>query len=378
MRIGIDALPLSRQRTGIGNYVQGLVEALPRLAPQHEYFLYANKEVGLNLPEGCVHERIDRPFRRCPESLWLASRVASLARKDRVDVFWSTSPILPPGIPDGVRKICTVYDLVWLRFPETMTAKNLLVHRMFARKAVDNADQVVVISRSTGEDLVRLMDVSPGKIKLVYPGIDERYKPEDAEKAAEYISVKYGVPRRYMAAVATLEPRKNLRLLVDVLQILKSAGELTCALLIAGGSGWKNSNLHREVQAAGLTEHEIRFLGYVPDEDLRSFYSGAQVFLFPSLYEGFGIPPVEAMACGTPVVASDARPMPEVLGDAAILQSPTNANRFAEAIGKVLADKSLRSGLQRAGMRRAAGFRYEVGAEQLLQVFGAPTTVGAV
>jgi glycosyltransferase involved in cell wall biosynthesis len=176
-----------------------------------------------------------------------------------------------------------------------------------------------------------------------------------------------------MAAVGTLEPRKNLRLLVEVLQILKTEGKLNCALLIAGASGWKNAHLYREIQAAGLTEDEIRFLGCVPDDDLQSFYSGAQVFLFPSLYEGFGIPPVEAMACGTPVIASDAHPMPEVLGEAAILEPPTSARRFAMAIAKILEDKSLRFRLQSAGVRRAQEFRYEAAAEQLLQVFGAST-----
>jgi glycosyltransferase involved in cell wall biosynthesis len=265
-------------------------------------------------------------------------------------------------------KIVTVYDLVWVRFSETMTAKNLLVHRMFARKTIGSADAVVVISRSTGEDLVQLLGVPAEKIKLVYPGVHERYKPQDPEKAAAYISTKYRVPERYMAAVGTVEPRKNLKLLVKVLELLKSNGKLKCPLLIAGAGGWKNSHLYREIQAAGLTDAEIQFLGYMPDEDLPFFYSGAQVFLFPSFYEGFGIPPVEAMACGTPVIASNAQPMPEVLGDTAMLEPPTSVERMADAILKVLGDESLRRSMRAAGIQRAQKFGAERCAREMLRV----------
>jgi glycosyltransferase involved in cell wall biosynthesis len=139
--------------------------------------------------------------------------------------------------------------------------------------------------------------------------------------------------------------------------------------LVAGASGWKNSNLFREIRAAGLTENEIRFLGYLPDEDLPFFYAGAQLFLFPSLYEGFGFPPLEAMACGTPVISSDAKCMPEALGDAAILRSPADAHGFAAAVVKILSDENLRRTLQANGIRRAQEFRWEMSVKQLLRSF---------
>ncbi len=366
MRIGIDARPLTMRRTGIGNYVHGLVQLLPQIAPEHDYFLYSNREIRSPLSSGVWRERSDRAFRFCPGSFWLAARGGRLARKDRLDVFWSTAAMLPPGIPDGVLKIITVYDLVWLRFPETMPRYTRFVQQVFAEKAISSADIIVVISRSTGEELTRRLGVPNEKIRLVYPGISESYNPQDPEKAAEYISNKYGVPRRYLAAVGTLEPRKNLKLLVEVLRILKSKGQLDCPLLVAGAGGWKNSQLFREIQAAGLTKREIRFLGYLPDEDLPFFYAGAQLFLFPSLYEGFGIPPLEAMACGTPVIASNAQPMPEILGDAAILEPPANAERFTAAIRRVLADVNLRFAMRNEGIARAQMFRREASVRQLL------------
>jgi glycosyltransferase involved in cell wall biosynthesis len=139
--------------------------------------------------------------------------------------------------------------------------------------------------------------------------------------------------------------------------------------LVAGASGWKYSPLFREIQAAGLTENDIRFLGYVPDEDMPSFYAGAQVFLFPSLYEGFGLPLVEAMACGVPVIASNAPCMPEVLGDAAILEPVSSAERFATGIRRVLTDNELHRDLRARGIQRAQSFRYETSVKQLLEIF---------
>lgn len=368
MRIGIDARSLRCPRTGIGNYIHGIVQMLPQIAPEHEYFLYSNREIELAGVNGDVNRRVDHALTLCPGSVWLMGRGGALARRDHVDVFWATTAILPAGIPRNVLKIVTVYDVVWLLFPETMKTKNLVGCRMFARRAISGADKVVVISRSTGEDLVRFLGIPDERIKLVYPGIHGRYTPQEPEKAAAYISSKYRVPRRYMAAVGTIEPRKNLNLLVKVLEILKSRDKLDCTLLIAGASGWKNSHLYAEIRAAGLTDAEIQFLGYLPDEDLPFFYSGAQVFLFPSMYEGFGIPPVEAMACGVPVVASNATCMPEVLGDAAILVPPTSAEGMADAILRVLGDENLRGSMRAAGIERAQKFGAGRCAREMLRV----------
>jgi glycosyltransferase involved in cell wall biosynthesis len=369
MRIGIDARPLSRQRMGIENYVHGLVQLLPQVAPEHEYFLYSNAELVAPVPERGIRKHIDRAFQCCPGSIWLLSRAANLMRRDELDVFWSTSTLLPRRMPAGVLKVVTVYDLVWRRFPETMTHYNFYVHKIFAEKAIARADVVVVISRSVRDELVHCLGVPEEKIRVVYPGISERYQPQDQSAAAGYISDKYGTPRRYLATVGTVHPRKNLRLLVQVLRILRESGRLDCTLLVAGAKGWKNSQLYGEIQAAGLTEQEIKFLGYVPDEDLPFFYAGAQLFLFPSLYEGFGIPPVEAMACGTPVVSSNAGSLPEVLGDAAILESPDSPERTAEAVMEGLANEELRRTLRARGINRSREFCWERSAGQLLGAF---------
>ena len=369
MRIGIDARPLGKQRTGIGNYTQGLVELLPRVAPRHDYILYSNRGIDLSSPEDAFHKRIDATFGWCPGSFWLLGRGAHLARRDAVDVYWATNPVLPLGMPAGILKVVTVHDLVWLRCPETTTRYNLFVQNMCARKAINEADYIIVISRSVQDELIQTLGVPREKTRLVYPGISERYKPHEQEKAAEYISRKYGVPRRYLATVGIIHPRKNHQFLVGVLRILKEKGQLDCPLLVVGPIGWKNSPLFQEIRAAGLTENDIRFLGYVPDEDMPMFYAGAQVFLFPTLYEGFGLPPVEAMACGTPVIASNAPCMPDVLGDAAILEPLTGHERFATAIRRVLEDDDLCMALRTKGIQRAQSFRYETSVKDLVGIF---------
>jgi glycosyltransferase involved in cell wall biosynthesis len=374
MRIGIDAVPLRRQRTGIGNYIYGLLEWLPQVAPQNEYFVYSNRRV--NLPPAFIasqeqtpQERIDSRFRWCPGTIWLLCRCSNLIRKDTIDVFWATAAVLPPSLPPGILKIVTVYDLVWLRYPETTTSYNLLIQKMCARKAIAQADLILTISRTTQDELIETLAVPRSKTRVVYPVISERYKSQNPKDAAEYISNKYAVPARYMATLGTVEPRKNVAVLVRALRILKENGALNCPLLVAGANGWRNSNLFREIQASGLTQDDIRFLGYLPDEDLPFFYSGAQIFLFPSLYEGFGLPPVEAMACGAPVIASNAPCMPEVLGDAAILESPTCPQRFAAAITKVLQDENLRRSMRERGILRAGKFCSRASAQHLLEVF---------
>jgi glycosyltransferase involved in cell wall biosynthesis len=367
MRIGIDARPLSRRRSGIGNYVQCLVELLPRIAPQHEYFLYSNRPFDLSIPEGVVHERVDRAFGLCPGAFWILGRGSTLIRQDAIDVYWATNAILPPYIPSNVAKVITVYDMVWLRYPETTSRYNLLVQAMCAEKAISRSDFVVTISRSVREELLHSLSVAPAKTGVVYPGISDNYYPQDRSKAAQYVSNKFGVPTQYMACVGTVEPRKNLSILVEALRIVKSKGKCECPLVVAGASGWRTSDLFQRIRSTGLG-NDIRFIGYVPARDLPSFYAGAQVFLFPSIYEGFGLPPLEAMACGTPVISSDAHCMPEVLGDAAMLVSPAKPEDWAEAMVRALDDNELRNKMRNAGVVQAAKFQPRASAECLLEI----------
>jgi glycosyltransferase involved in cell wall biosynthesis len=375
MRIGIDARPLSVQpRTGIANYLFELLGQLPERAPEHEYFLYSNRPIDNQMPQSHLHVRIDGKLGNAPSTFWLFARGRHFAQRDRLDVFWSTTSIAPFALPKNVMKVSTVYDLVWRRFPETMQTRNLWLHRAFAERVIRNSDRVIAISRSTANDVRQFLRVPNERISLVYPALSKNYKPQDQAAAADFISLKYDVPPAYLATVATIEPRKNLSLLIRVLKILKESGRLVCPLLICGASGWKNSPLFHQVRDSGLTEEHIRFLGFLSSEDLPRFYAGARVFLFPSLYEGFGLPPVEAMACGTPVIAANSQPMPEVLGDAAILESPLDPESFANAITRVLADRKLLHTMRERGFQKAQTFDRRSSAQQLLSALCGATS----
>ena len=371
MKIGIYARALSGQSTGIGTYLRGLVELLPVIAPEHDYFLYSNVEVSFPFNSPPFHTYIDRSFGWVPSAAWLLARGGTLCRRDQLDVFWGTNVLLPRNIPSRVRKVVTVHDIVWRRFPETMRRRGFLMAKVMAENSIRRADVVTVVSKSTGQDVAEYLNVPEEKIKLVYPGIGEEYRTDNRSSAEEYIASKYRCPRKYMAAVGTVEPRKNLGLLVKVLGLLKNRGQLDCPLVIAGANGWRNSALFAEIRDSGLTENDIQFLGYVPQEDLPRLYLGAQLFLFPSLYEGFGFPPLEAMACGTPVIASNARCMPEVLEDAAILHSPFDAESFASSIITIFRDKNVHQRMAALGTQQAHKFRWRnAAATALSEVFG--------
>src|SRR5579864_7674848 len=221
MRIGIDVCPLRKQRTGVANYMLGLLELLPGAAPAHEYFLYANDRVHGNLPAGIFTQRTDGAFRRLPGAMWLLGRCGALTRTDDLDIFWASTPVLPLRLPPRVVKIVTVYDIVWLRCPETTTRYNLLIQRLCARRAISDADYVIAISRSTQDELIHSLGVPKEKTRVIYCGVAERYKSQDPSGAAKYISRKYAVPERYLATVGIVHPRKNQHFLVKVLEVLE-------------------------------------------------------------------------------------------------------------------------------------------------------------
>jgi glycosyltransferase involved in cell wall biosynthesis len=262
-----------------------------------------------------------------------------------------------------------LYDLVWRLYPDTMAFYTRAVHSLFHERWIDSADRVIAISGSTAHDLESLLGVPKSKIQVVHLGVSSDYRPRDPEAAAHYVARKFGVSDNYIFAVGTLQPRKNLSTLIEGVGILQKSGAFTYQLLIAGASGWKTSEINVTVRRCGLTEREVNFLGHVSEEDLPLIYCGARLFVFPSLYEGFGLPLVEAMASGVPIVASNAPPMPEILEDAAILVSPRSPQEFADAIGRVAQDCDLRRTLVLRGLRRASHFRWDTAANHTLNVF---------
>jgi glycosyltransferase involved in cell wall biosynthesis len=374
MRIGIDARNLGQPMTGIVRICSNLINALARIDKKNEYFLYSRPEFELPFHDPRWHKRVWHKRRFAP----LQNSIGTMIKEDKIDVFWETYQLLPLRVPSGVRKVLSLYDFAWKLFPQVSAPGAYLPLRLFTKSSIRRADRLICDSQCTLQDIGTVLNLRTQKAVVIYPGVLPEYRPRNPKAAAEYIAGKYGTSKEYICSVGTIEPRKNLVTLVEAFRILRDRGEVRAQLLIAGGYGWKNSEIYESVSRAGLTEKEIKFLGYIPEEDLPLFFSGAKIFVFPSIYEGFGIPLIEAMGCGVPVVASNVSSIPEVLLGAGLLVSPRRPQEFADAIDSLIQNPSLREELIQRGTRRASEFRYENSAKQLLTIFeelGTETTV---
>ncbi len=369
MNISVDAFPLTvKTLSGISNYIRNILLNLLRLNRKNAYFLYSKNPIEF-AHGGNITLRFNPDAKESSKSyentLWLFSEGVRLMKKDKINLFWGTRQMLPPYMPGGIRKVLTIYDLVPYYFPETMEFYNRFVMKLFFSRSVKAADHIITISEASARSLTEVLGVSEKKMSVIYPAADG-YVLLDKTDSAEYISEKYGTNKNYVLTVSTVEPRKNLKTLFRAFAELRGAG---FQLLIAGASGWKTSAIHGEYERLELTEKEVKFLGYVPDEDMNKLYSGAALFVFPSIYEGFGIPPLEAMASGTPVIGSNSSSLPEVAGDAGILLDPYDISAWKENIEKIMSDPALQNGMRLKGIERAGLFSWEKSARQTLQVF---------
>ncbi len=364
MRIGVDARPLASTLAGIGHY---LVELLSAMAPlsRHDFVLYAHRPVGFALPNA----RWRAELIRSPGSAWLQLYGARLARQDGIDLFWGAHFLLPPRLPPRIRTVLTVYDLVPFLHPRTMRFSAYVLYRTLLKPSLMRADHITVISHSVAADLQRMFSLPPERMTVIPPGVAPHVRPHGREAATEHVARAFGIDRPYLLAVGTLEPRKNLLTLLRALTELPVAVRRRMTVLIAGTRGWKNSALDAAA-APLLREGTLHLLGYVPDAELPWLYSGALALVYPSLYEGFGIPVIEAMACGTPVIVSDIPVLREVAEQAAIFAPPLDVGQWSLAIGRILDDPAMRTELVERGKARATQFSYDVSARRMLDVFG--------
>lgn len=327
MRIGLDGRPLLRRRTGIGRYVFEICRELDALVPNGEFFVYAPEPVELPVASARWRCRVEaRNWARALKPIaWLKLRAGSLCREDRLDVFWGSATLFP-RLSRGVRRLTTVYDLTFREAPETMGTAHLIAQRLFFRRDVRRAHDRTAISHGTA---ARLQAWLGGPLAAVIPpGVSAAFRPGNPA-AVNRTLANLGISGPYFLAVATWEPRKNLELLIRVFRSLHSEREfLDYQLVLAGGSGWKDARLQtlladssRETPWAG--REPVIPVGFVTDEQLAHLYTGCRAFVFPSRYEGFGIPLLEARACGAAIVATNLPELREAGGDATIYVAPT-------------------------------------------------------
>ncbi len=377
MRIGIDARIIAYRRGGIANYVRHLIPALAALDPETDYRVLRHRrdrtrsEAEPNVRRATVwtpcHHRLER---------WaLGVEITPL----RLDLLHSPD-FIPPAF--GARHfVITVHDLNFLYYPQFLTAESLRYYNDQIAWAVAHADHILADSEATRADLIRLLHVPPEKVTTVHLGIDPVFRPLPPDPVRETLA-RYGLTPGYLLFVGTLEPRKNLPGLLTAYRILRDRVKPSSPLVIVGSRGWLYEEIYARVESLRLENH-VRFVYDVADDDLPALYNGAALLVMPSFYEGFGLPALEAQACGTPVVISDRGSLPEVAGAAAVTVNPDDPEDIAAGIARVLNDPDLQAALRAAGPAHAARFTWEQAARRTLSVYrqilargGAPISSG--
>jgi glycosyltransferase involved in cell wall biosynthesis len=369
MRICIDTSPAVHRRAGLGRYAYELTSALLAADAVNQYVAFYHR------PEDA---HIDPPLDRIPHlttSLdtkpWrLAALLGQYLRipQDRmfpgIDLFHATDHLLPRL--SRVKSVFTLHDLIFRLYPETHKPLNRWFLTLTMPRFLQAADAVITVSRHTAKDAMRFYGLDEKKIHVIHEGTNPLFRPASTEAIAR-VRQTYHLPDRFILSLGTIEPRKNLTALLDAYQVLRRARS-DVGLVFAGKKGWLYEGFFRRLRELGL-EDEVIFTGFVDDADLPALYSAAELFVFPSLYEGFGLPVLEAMACATAVVASNASSLPEVSGDAALLVDPTSVADLARAIEEVLDNSVLREELEGKGPEQAGKFGWDKAAEQTLEVY---------
>jgi len=296
---------------------------------------------------------------------------------EQIDVFHGLDQA---GFPFFFKKgkcVVTVHDVIALALPELFPMKKRLVLKTAFSTIRKQVDLVVAPSESVKEDVMRHLKVERERIVVIPEGVEERFQPSGDPVRLEAVRRKYGLPPEYVLFVGVLEPRKNIPTLLRAFALLLAEKlDLGLKLVIAGGRGWGLAEIGTMVRSLGLQGH-VLFPGFIDEADLPHLYRGALLFVYPSLYEGFGLPILEAMGCGVPVITSNTSSMPEVAGDAAVLVDPTKPETLALAMASVLTDEALREKLRQKGIARARGFSWDAVARKTLEVYaslGGPKT----
>ena len=377
MRIGIDTRSLLEgTRTGVGEYLYNLLKGIARSDQDDDYILFSNAyhQRDLGIQDVLKNGRITLKEYKYPNKLLnLSFQVLKYPKIDKMlggpDIM-----ILPnitfEALSDNTKMVLVIHDLSFVWDPSFFSRKKRLWHKFVNPKGlIDQADKIIAVSESTKGDLLRLFGAKEEKVSVIYPGIDKSFEPYP-DDALELIRVKdkYKLPNKFILYLGTLEPRKNIVGLIQAFEELKRTTDLPYQLVIAGGKGWLYEDIFAKQQSSKYRD-SIKFVGFIDHEDKVAFYNLADVFCYPSFYEGFGFPPLEAMASGTPVVASSVASLPEILGDDALLVDPYNVSEITLGIKSVLEDRTLADRLKQKGLMRADKFNWEDTVSKTLDCF---------
>ncbi len=337
----------SYRNAGISRYIYNLLEGLARQSGDDHYTVFVSRDeiaaAAVSSLGQARHMRlvpVSWPTSQPPQRIaWEQLALPEALHSRKVDVFHAPANVLPPRLPCA--SVVTVHDLAFLRYPQFFRPTRRVYQRWFVRSSVGRASRIVAVSESTKRDLMELLSAPQEHIDVIYSGIAEDFQPIRDEATLAAFRAAHHLPERYLLFLGTLEPRKNLVGLIEAYALLRERHEGTPHLVIAGAKGWYYHELFERVRAHRL-EDAITFAGYVAREEQPLWYSSAEAFVYPSLYEGFGIPVVEALACGTPTVTSNVSSLPEAAGPVALQVDPLDRAALAHAMHQALTDISVR------------------------------------
>lgn len=370
MTIGIDIRPLmTTPRTGVGEYTFELLDAIFKIDRSNQYILFYNSwdDVSANIPKW-DYENVRFAGKHYSNKLYNGAMLMfGRPRLDRVckcDIFFSPN-LNFTALSPKVKSVLTVHDLSFKFFPEFSTAKQYWWHRAVSpEKQCRRATLIFTPSENTKRDIVDYYDIAPEKIKVIYPGV-KAINNEQLTMSKEAIKKKYNLPEKYILFLGTIEPRKNIVGLIEAFEILNSKFQIPNSLVIAGAPGWKNSDVYNKAKTS-IKSNRIKFINFVPPEDKPALYRSAELFVYPSLYEGFGFPVLEAMAEGTPVITSNRSSLPEIAGPAAYLIDPARPEQMALAMNELLTQPKLRQWHIQKGLEQVKKYSWEKSAREWL------------
>lgn len=365
LRIGIDGDTLGRKRTGDESYLASLMRALGRVDPVNDYTVFVRDADAVAQQFSTLSAWRFRPVR--PKSIWLRYPLGFPAalRRQRLDLL-HTQYFVPPFC--RCPAVVTVHDISFAVRPEYFTLKDQVLLKTLVPTALRRARRVITDTEYTRRDLVRVYGVDPNHIAVIPLAADPRYRVLDRAACRAAITARHDAPQGFILYIGTLQPRKNVETLVRAYAQFRRRTGLPHKLLIVGKPKYKFEAVFTAIRESGY-EADIRITGFVPDDELPQYYNAADVFVFPSRYEGFGLPVLEAMACGTPVISSSASCLPEVVADAGLLADAEAPDEFADAMERVLGDPALAAQLGERGRRHAAGFTWDRTARETLAVY---------
>jgi glycosyltransferase involved in cell wall biosynthesis len=374
LRIGIDGKVLTSQASGIGRYAVNVVRSLLMLSAtgvQHlEFVIFTGPQTSRDLLagyQGTYHQHC------CVAKSSLLRSLVSIPAgivSQGIEVFHGLDHVGLPLFFKRGKYIVTLHDVIPLTLPHLFPLKHRLVVTAALSRVSKQADVVIVPSQAVQEEVLQLLPVSKDRLVVIPEGCEVRFAPLDDPGRLARVQRKYGLPASYMLFLGTLEPRKNVETLLQAFARFQHSRPASPSvhLVVAGARGWRYQTIFHTIRSLGLEQH-VHFPGFIDDNDLPDLYRGAELFVFPSLSEGFGLPILEAMGCGVPVITAKTAALPEVAGDAAMLVDPRDPEALAAAMHEVLHNGTLREHLRRTGLERARHFSWEITARKILDLY---------